>query len=67
MSSVPEATKKPIVTVDMKVTFEGKEKMGLSDMAELNRKIQMLVVEAKKLGTVSGDVSVGKQKFNLEA
>lgn len=66
MTSIPEPKAKPKVTITMTVTFDGKENMSLSDMADINAKAIALVAEGKKLGAVEGSVVVGKQKFALE-
>lgn len=63
--SIPERKKTPVVKISLTVSFNGKENMSLADMAEINAKVEGLVVEAEKLGNVTGDVRVGSQKYSL--
>lgn len=67
MSSIPTATKPPAVTMTFTVTMNLPGNPGLDMLG----KIRTTATEAKaalaKLGgTVSGEVVIGKQKFQLE-
>jgi hypothetical protein len=65
-TTVPLETKAPTVKVELTVTFEGKSNMSISDMNALTESIKPLITEAAKLGTPTGTVTIGKQKFRIE-
>lgn len=66
MTTIPEPKAKPKVVITMTVSFDARENMTMADMGDINAKVIALTAEAKKLGTVEGNVIVGKQKFALE-
>jgi len=65
-TTVPPPTKTPSVKVELTVTFDGKADMSISDMNALTDRIKPLIAEAVKLGTPTGTVTIGKQKFRIE-
>lgn len=56
---------KPTVTITLSVTYPAKENMTLADFAAEGEKAKKLVEAAKPLGTVTGQVTIGKQRFAL--
>lgn len=56
------AAKAPHVTVSLTITYPVKDGMTLADYAEEGKKAAKLVEEAKKLGTVTCEMDIPKQK-----
>lgn len=53
------------ITITVKVTYPAKANMTLADFVTEGEKAKKLAEQAKALGTVTGEVTIGKQTFPL--
>lgn len=64
-TTAPEPAKPTPVTIELTLTYDAKAKMTLGEFASEGTKAQGIVDGLKKLGAISGTVTIGKQKFPL--
>jgi hypothetical protein len=66
MTTIPAPTKTAPVVITLTITSAAPENPNIADLTAIIAKARAVAAESAKHGTVTGTLTIGKQKYKLE-